>query len=143
MARTIKPLPNWVLTETYPAFYDSESLTAIQQTARLWARVQELITAYTEFVTEITNRVEEYERGVDDDIDAFKTYVNEKIAEQDGKIDEALADLEEALAGLDATVVQTVNQLFQQAIEGGLIEATLRENYDSTAESLDLSIGVL
>jgi len=51
-------LPNWNITSEQPGFYDVESGTAIQQTARLYKRIQELINDYNNFVNEIENDIE-------------------------------------------------------------------------------------
>lgn len=107
----IKSLPNWVLTGTYPAFYDSESLTAIQQTARLWAKVQELITTYNEFVNTI----------------------NEKIEEQDDKIDDAVAYMKDNLERI-------LIELFTEAIYNHEIQVDFKLSYDAETEELTFGI---
>ena len=43
----IKRLPDWVVTDTQKAFYDLESSTAIEQTARLYGKMQELVAFAT------------------------------------------------------------------------------------------------
>lgn len=107
----IKKLPDWVLTGTYPAFYDHESLTVIQQTARLWAKVQELIEAYNEYVNTIDT----------------------KIAEQDGKIDDAVAYMKDNLE-------QIVTELFREAIYNHEIQVDFKLTYDAETEELTFGI---
>ena len=58
----IRHLPHWVLTDLQPAFYDLESVTSVEETARLYAKMQELITLYNEFTDRI-NKSSEVEIG--------------------------------------------------------------------------------
>ena len=39
----INQLPNWCLTNENPSFYETESATAIEMVAKLYAKVKELI----------------------------------------------------------------------------------------------------
>lgn len=39
----IKQLPDWCIANEYPAFYDTESMTVLDQTARLYGKVREMI----------------------------------------------------------------------------------------------------
>lgn len=39
----VKPLPNWIVTEGQPSFYETEGQSAIQMVAKLYGKVQELI----------------------------------------------------------------------------------------------------
>ena len=57
----IKPLPKWVLTNEYPAFYDTESVTAIEMVAKLYGKMEELITTYNEFVDEINKTIADFD----------------------------------------------------------------------------------
>ena len=56
----IELLPPWVETGLQPAFYDKESGTVLQQTARMYAKVNELVASYNEFEQRINATVEEY-----------------------------------------------------------------------------------
>ena len=158
----IKKLPHWVLTDTFPAFYDSESLTAIQQTARLWAKVQELIENYNLFIDTINQHIEEYEQGLKDDFEDFKNCIIQtmndyietidmKINLQDTKIDNFIdtvnskldeqdEDIAEAIEYMQTNLYTILNQLFTQAITNHSISAELALSYDSTTEELTFSI---
>lgn len=46
-------LPKWVLLNTYPAVYDFESLTATEQTARVYGAMQTLIEEYNKFADSV------------------------------------------------------------------------------------------
>ena len=53
-------LPPWVETGMQPAFYDKESGTVLQQTARMYARVNMLIRMFNKLSKETKETVEEY-----------------------------------------------------------------------------------
>lgn len=53
-------LPPWVETGLQPAFYDKESGTVLQQTARMYDKVNQLIRNFNELSEETKTTVEEY-----------------------------------------------------------------------------------
>lgn len=56
----IEFLPPWVETGRQPAFYDKESGTVLQQTARMYAKVNELVKAFNDLSEETKATVDEY-----------------------------------------------------------------------------------
>lgn len=140
----LQHLPHWVLTDTLPAFYDCESATAIQQTAKLYGKIQELITIYNDFVRDINRYITEFEDGIIKDFNCFQNCViktmNDYIESIDTKIELQDNKIQEAIDYMKNNLVSTVTTLFNQAIASGDITATLYEDYDSNDESLVLSI---
>ena len=140
----LQHLPHWVLTDTLPAFYDCESATAIQQTAKLYGKIQELITIYNDFVRDINRYITEFEEGIIKDFNCFQNCViktmNDYIESIDTKIELQDNKIQEAIDYMKNNLISTVNTLFNQAIQSGDITATLYEDYDSDDESLVFSI---
>ena len=64
-------LPPWVETGLQPAFYDKESGTVLQQVARMYAKVNELIASYNSFTDNITNQQNDFEKRIDDTVDEY------------------------------------------------------------------------
>ena len=64
-------LPPWVETGLQPAFYDKESGTVLQQVARMYAKVNELIASYNSFTENITNQQNDFEQRIDDIVDEY------------------------------------------------------------------------
>ena len=60
MKNFINFLPPWVETNIQPAFYDKESGTCLQQTARMYAKVNQLIRHFNDLSKETKETVEEY-----------------------------------------------------------------------------------
>lgn len=161
-----KPLPHWCLTDLQPAFYDTESGTALQMIARIYPKIQELITNYNSFVDEINRYVDEFESGIISDFDCFKNCIiktmNEyiktidtKISLQDNKIvnaierqDQSIADkfaeqdeiIADAVNYMKNNIVAIATTLFQQALADGTINAELYVDYDATTEAITFSI---
>lgn len=140
----LKHLPHWVLTDTLPAFYDCESATAIQQTAKLYGKIQELITIYNDFVRDVNRYITEFEEGIIKDFNCFQNCViktmNDYIESIDTKIELQDNKIQEAIDYMKNNLVSTVTTLFNQAVQNGDIRATLLETYDPDNESLVFSI---
>lgn len=56
----IEFMPPWVETGLQPAFYDKESGTVLQQVARMYAKVNELVKDFDDFSKDTTDVVNEY-----------------------------------------------------------------------------------
>lgn len=132
----IERLPVWVLTQGRPAFYDSESVTAIEMVAKLYAKMNELVESYNKFATDVNTEIDRFESGLTADFEEFKSCLQQlvlnyiesidmKIAEQDLKIDNAISG------------IQTE---FEEAIADGSITAELNVSYDEQTEELVFSM---
>lgn len=140
----LQHLPHWVLTDPQPAFYDCESATAVQQTAKIYAKIQELITIYNDFVRDVNRYITEFEEGIIKDFNCFQNCViktmNDYIQSIDTKIELQDNKIQEAIDYMKNNLVSTVTTLFNQAVQNGDIRANLLEIYDSDDESLVFSI---
>ena len=140
----LKHLPHWVLTDPQPAFYDCESATAVQQTAKIYTKIQELITLYNEFTNDVNRYITEFEDGIIKDFNCFQNCViktmNDYIESIDTKIELQDNKIQEAIDYMKENLVSTVTTLFNNAVHNGDITANLLETYDSDDESLVLSI---
>ena len=70
-------LPPWVETGIQPAFYDKESGTVLQQTARMYARVNMLIRMFNKLSKNTKEEVESFERSVNETVDEYIEKFNE------------------------------------------------------------------
>lgn len=69
MSNRINFLPPWVETNCQPAFYDLESGTCLQQTARMYAKVNQLIRNFNELSDEVKDYINQFVE--------LRTYVEE------------------------------------------------------------------
>lgn len=140
----ITPLPHWVLTDSHPAFYDTDSNTAIKMVAKLYGKMQELVADYNEYVDRINTHIEEFEDGIIDDFEKFKECVMQTMSDYIQSVDMKIADqdkdIADAIAYMKDNLVTTVNELFAQALQDGSISAELVASYDAETEELTLLI---
>lgn len=102
-------LPPWVETGLQPAFYDKESGTVLQQTARMYARVNMLIRMFNKLSKQTKTTVEEYINKFNE----LYTYVHDYFDNLDVQ--------EEVNNKLDAMVEDgTINRIINQEIFGEL-----------------------
>lgn len=103
MKSFINFLPPWVETNIQPAFYDKESGTCLQQTARMYAKVNQLIRHFNCLAKETKETVEEYIAKFVELKDFVDTYfenldvqeeINNKLDQmtEDGTLQEIIAD---------------------------------------------------
>jgi hypothetical protein len=140
----IKHLPHWVLTDLQPAFYDVESGTTLQQTAKMYGKMQELIDLYNEFVTKVNKYIKDFEDGIITDFEEFRICIivtmNQYIETIDTKINLQDTKIQDAIDYMKDNLISTVTDLFNQALLNGDIRASLVETYDPLTEELTLSI---
>ena len=53
----INNLPKWTIPDLHPAFFDTESATAIEMVAKLYGKVKEVVDHYNEFTTDMNDRI--------------------------------------------------------------------------------------
>lgn len=82
----IDVLPPWVETGLQPAFYDLESGTVLQQTARMYAKVKELTLAFNTFSENVTNEINRFEDETNDEIERFEDKTNDEIERFEGVV---------------------------------------------------------
>lgn len=135
----INPIPNWVYTGSLPAFYDVESGTAIEQTARLHGAVKSLIDDWNKYANELKTTLESFEKEIEDNQECFKNgmttlihnyihQIDDKIANQDLVIDNAVNYMTENLG----------NAITELIANGNIVVGT---QYNEESESLDLVAG--
>lgn len=143
----IKPLPHWVLTNEYPAFYDTESVTAIEMVAKLYGSMEELITDYNHFVDEINSTIQDFEDGLIGDFNDFKDLINQTVADfialVDDKIDAQDEVIADAVQYMKDNIQETASELFNEFLQTGQIYVSLATDYDENDESLILGIDAL
>lgn len=96
-------LPPWVETGIQPAFYDKESGTVLQQTARMYARVNMLIRMFNKLSKNTKETVEEYINKFNELHDYVQDYFDNLDVQEEinNKLDQMLEDgqLADIIAG--------------------------------------------
>ncbi len=149
----IKPLPNWIVADGSPAFYETEGATAIQMVAKLYGKVKEMIEDYNTFVDQVNGEIERFENGMYSSFEEFKTCVQKlmsdyietidtKISMQDTKIDNAIASqdsvIADAVAYMKDNLVTTITNLYNAGFEHGDYYSQVSLSYDAPTETLEI-----
>lgn len=109
-------LPPWAETGLQPAFYDVESGTVLQQTARMYDKVNQLTRLFNELSEETRETVEEYI----------------------GKFTELKDFVDEYFDNLD--VQEEINKKLDEMVVGGELQQLLTEQYTALKTSVNNTI---
>lgn len=149
----LQPLPPIALTNLQPAYYDVESVTAVEMVSKFYAYLQNLVNDYNSFVTEVNNNIDEFESGMTHDFECFRNciiktmndYIESidiKIGLQDNTIAEAIENQNSIIANavdyMKNNIVQTATTVINQAIAEGDIQVSI--SYDEPTEELSIII---
>lgn len=149
----LQPLPQIALTNLQPAFYDVESVTAIEMVSKFYSYLQNLVNDYNSFVTEVNNNIDDFESGMTHDFECFRNciiktmndYIESidiKIGLQDNTIAEAIENQNSIIANavdyMKNHIVQTATTVINQAIANGDIQVSI--SYDEPTEELSIII---
>lgn len=133
-------LPPWVETGLQPAFYDKESGTVLQQTARMYARVNMLIRMFNRLSKNTKDEVERFEGVVNDEIERFEGVVNDTVEDYIKKFNdlhdyvEDYFDNLDVQAEIDHKLDEMVEQGTLQEIIASYLDSDVAWTYDSVAE---------
>ena len=72
-------LPKWRLTNPFPTHYDTESGSAIQQTAKVYKAMQNLVKEYNEFSEAVKNSINAHDTEVDERLQQFEIEFSQKF----------------------------------------------------------------
>lgn len=143
-------LPPWVETGLQPAFYDKESGTVLQQTARMYDRVNMLIRMFNKLSKNTKEEVERFEGVVNEEIETFEHDVNETVNEYIGKFNDLYNYVHDYFDNLD--VQEEINHKLDDMVSQGTLQEIIYNylnpsviwGYDTVADlqsSTDLEEG--
>ena len=131
MKNFINFLPPWVETNIQPAFYDKESGTVLQQTARMYAKVNQLVRKFNELEESFSN-IENYFDNLD-----VQEEINNKLDKmaEDGTLQEIVGEFLDPFIDKFNTFADTFTQT---ALKGEYLVTRYKEA--GTATSFDPTI---
>jgi hypothetical protein len=124
-------LPPWVETGLQPAFYDKESGTVLQQTARMYARVNMLIRMFNKLSKNTKEEVERFEEVVDTRVTNFENSVNETVADYIEQFNQLHDYVHDYFDNLD--VQEEINNKLDEMVEQGTLQEIVAEYLNSKA----------
>lgn len=117
-------LPKWIFANPFPAIHDFESLAVLEQTARLYGAVNELIKEYNKTVEQL----ESYTKQETANREEFELKITKVIKEFICCMEQKTADLN-----------QLAETIINEALQAGTIKIV--EVYNPDTESLDMVVG--
>lgn len=134
-------LPHWVLTDKFPAFYDSESKTALEQTARVYAAMQELITEYNKFVESVNGAITDFDTSSTKEYEIFTTAMSQKFQDFidviNLKIKSQDLTIKESVDYLKTNLYNSLESLFVEMKNNGTLDLTVQKSITSLLESVN------
>lgn len=120
----MQALPKWIIANPFPALHDFESLTVLDQTARIYGAMNEMISEWNKMIEQLSA----FEKSETESREQFETRLTKVIREFICSWNQKTEDLEK--------FAETV---INEAIQAGKIKIT--EVYDPDKESLDIVVG--
>ena len=124
-------LPPWVETGLQPAFYDKESGSVLQQTARMYARVNMLIRMFNKLSKNTKDEVERFEGVVNDEIEDFEHDTTETVDEYIEKFNQLHDYVYDYFDNLD--VQEEINNKLDAMAEAGTLQSIIYDYLNSIA----------
>lgn len=135
-------LPRWVLTSRRPAFYDTESLSAIEMVAKLYGAMRELQEDYNSYTEELTKTINDFTDKMNTDMNCFKSHIDEVMHDYIEMIDEKIkvqdSVIADAVKYMKDNLSETAVNIITEMSKTGEIVGTLNTNYDEDTESLSI-----
>ena len=147
----IEKLQPWVFGHN-PAFDDKESLTAIQQTAKIYEKVNELIESYNgfgedlrkdfeKFKTDSNTNYSEFISSVENKFNSFKNNIDLKISEQDTNINNSLSEYErkvnETLLYFKTNLQNSIKNEIEKMKNSGELDTAIYQAFDNINIALE------
>lgn len=129
-----KGLPHWCMTGTRPAFYDTESATAIEMVAKLYGSYSELVEDYNKYVDEINKAIMDFETGVISDTTTFKETITKIVHDYIKMIDDKVkiqdATIEEAVNYMKNNIIYAITETVNEMKTSGELAEIVVEGFN-------------
>lgn len=133
-------LPTWTLTDRHPAFFETESGSAIEATARVYAAMNNLIKEYNQFAENTNEIIESFKAETEQEQECFKQCITELVETYiksiDIKIDKQDKIISDAVQYMSDNIVQTTTNIVNEKLANG--EIVVGTVYNEETESMDI-----
>ena len=133
-------LPPWALTNPQPAFLESESGSVLNQTAKMYAKVNELVESYNSFTQNINKEMEEFlkadAKAKEEHMTAIRQEFQDFINVIDLKVMELEKQIRDAESYMKTNIVSTTKTEVDKALRNRTIAVDL--DYNSGTEELKM-----
>lgn len=149
MIDRIKLLPYWCITNRGPAFYDTESANAIEQTAKIYGAMRELQEDYNKFAKEVNTCITDFINNTNADQQEFEIHINKIVHDYIAMLDEKIKQqdkvIEDNITYIKENITQGIIDVLNQMKESGELEEIIGDAFNgldtrvSTLEKKNLS----
>lgn len=137
----IRNLPHWCLTDIHPAFNDTESLSVLEQTSRLYGKMQELVTNYNKFVDDINACIKEYKESIDKDYEEFTCKITKIIHDYIKMIDEKIklqdVTINDSIIYIKENLETSIKSTLEQMSDSGELDEIILSSLSSVEASIE------
>lgn len=134
-------LPNWCLTNTKPGFYDTESGTTIEQTARVYQAMNELIAEYNTFADNCNKIIEDYITGATKDNETFRIALRQEFQDFIDVIELKMLNQDKEIAEtvefMKNNIVTTIETIMIEMRENGELNEVILTVLDNVKATID------
>jgi phage shock protein A len=127
----VNKLPNWILTHRFPSVYDSESKTAIEQTARVYGAMNDLIEEYNKYVESLNKEIALFETGVVSTQECFRNNITKVMNEFIESVDKKIILLESHLK-------TNIRETLTTWIEEGSLDDTIMNSFENLKSRVEV-----
>lgn len=124
-------LPKWILPDTLPSVYDTQSGTAVEMVAKVYGAMRTLQTEYNSFVDEVNKTITNFINSTNQDQECFKNKITKIMHDYIIKIDEKIKmqDLviDNAIKYMKENITITSREVITEAIKNN--EINISSNY--------------
>lgn len=115
-----KKLPRWAISDTFPAFHDVESLSAIEMTARLYGAMNEMVKEYNKFVEDLEIFVNEHEQKTDAQLEDIQTAIAQKFKDFidiiELKVKNQDREIQNGIRFMKSNIIETTQQMLEEML---------------------------
>lgn len=130
-------IPKWCIRNVLPAFYDFESLTAIEQTGALYHTIRSLIDDYNSYVIEINKMFEDFIDGVtpqEEFENNITKIVHDYIKMMDTKIQHQDRLIDESIDYIKNNMLESITNIINEMKENGELTEGILESFNNVSE---------
>lgn len=109
----MKQLPLWVLNEKFPSFYDMESKTVIEQTARVYGAMRSLIEEYNKMISDLNGNLDDFEKLSGTQYETFAMGLRQEFQDFIDIVNLQIEKLEQYMTN---NLEDAINDLFQSGV---------------------------
>lgn len=137
----INNLPNWCIPDSSPAFYDTDSKSVLDQTAKLYGIIKKLVADYNDYAKELDTGMDdlesevkklqtELEERITKLIHDYIRMLDDKVKNQDLVIEENITYIKN---NIGAEVVRIINEMK----ENGELESIIGDSLDGLSTKIN------